>query len=70
MPMYMSHDRRYYRAAQSYARVHVAFSKKFEREVSDMQIKCIVDQFEKNHTVSEMPKLGRAFSYGMCFQTF
>ncbi len=35
-----------------------------------MQIKHNVDQFEENHIVSEMLKLGRACAYGACFTTF
>ncbi len=60
----------YYCSSQSYARVHVAFSEKFEQEVSDRQIKCIVDQFEKNHMVSDMPRSGRAHPYKRVFKPF
>ncbi len=60
----------YYYLSQLYASVFVAFLEEFELEVSDLQNKCVVDQSEKNHTVSDLPKLGRARAYGTCFQIF
>ncbi len=49
----------YYYSLQAFAYVRVASSEEFEQEVIDMQIKHIVDQFEKKHPVSDMPKLGK-----------
>ncbi len=50
--------------------LHLCCIKNFEGQVPNMQIKRIVDQFEKDYTISDMPKSGTDMRTEYVFKPF